>query len=188
MRRDDCAGDIGSLAAASRPSRIHVSSTMTEFGKSMNDSRSGVLRLCALLNALADTLCEMAEAACDEREFSADAEVVALLRTAQEGRSGRTPGRLTPVEELDDHRAKRWRRPGAFEAFEACQDRLTRPQWRVVCLFFRDGKSQSETAALLGTSRSAVSGLLTRAKQRKDRYYRQLRAEQTHLLRKHLNS
>lgn len=92
-----------------------------------------------------------------------------------------------PVDALPRDADERQRLRAIFEQYEACQDSLTAPQWTVVCLRFLDCLTEREIARRLGRSRSAVNGLLQRAKKEKDVEQRRLREEIFLIKRKHLN-
>ena len=78
---------------------------------------------------------------------------------------------------MDESTAHRHHRAEIFNRYQRCQDQLTDRQWEVVALYFQDGKSQETIANELGKSRAAVSGLLRRAKKRKESYEKTLREE-----------
>lgn len=98
----------------------------------------------------------------------------------------RNPERL-PIEVLPTDIDERLRLQSLFEQYETCRERLTPGQWRAVCLRFRDRLTEGEVALVLEKSRSAVHGLLKRARLRKEAYGRERREEGFHLARKHLN-
>ena len=75
-----------------------------------------------------------------------------------------------------------------FEEYEVVKGKLTPKQWQAVVLRFRSGLSEAEIASRLGTNRSAVHGLLQRARERKDRWQRQLRKEAVVGMRNNANS
>ena len=68
-------------------------------------------------------------------------------------------------------------RPDIFHEYKKCEDIFRSKQWDVICLHYRDGLDQAQIAARLGKSRSAISGLLTRARKRKKKHDEKLRAE-----------
>jgi len=79
------------------------------------------------------------------------------------------------IETLDAR--ERTRRSDVFAQYEACQDIFTPKQWQAVCLHYKEGKSLAEIAGLLSKSRSTVSDLLTRARERKEACEKKRREE-----------
>lgn len=93
-----------------------------------------------------------------------------------------------PVRAMSAELDERQRLTCLFEEYLACQEEFSRAQWAAICLRFRDGHTQIDIADRLGKSRSAVHGLLQRAKTRKDAFQRNLRKERGIFARKLLNS
>lgn len=81
-----------------------------------------------------------------------------------------------------DERERLW---SIHEAYEACRERLTSDQWPAVCLRYRDGLTQAQIAIVLKKSRSAVHGLLERARIRKEIFQRERREESYRMARKY---
>lgn len=142
-------------------------------------------RISALLAALADALIEATASASSEEiaEAGTDPEVVSILQDTQEVTGRRKRGARPPVEAIHTGMVKPRLDREAFEPYELCLHKLTVRQREVVCLHFRDGKSQSEIATLLGIKRGAVSGVLQRADQRMDEYHALLRAQKARIVR-----
>ena len=98
----------------------------------------------------------------------------------------RNPERL-PIEVLPTDIDERLRLQSLFEQYEACRERFTTGQWRAVCLRFRDRLTEAQIASVLKKGRSAVHGLLKRARLRKEAGDRKRREEAFQMARKHLN-
>lgn len=69
------------------------------------------------------------------------------------------------------------RRLDIFQEYESCKELFTAKQWEVICLYYSGGLAQGEIATATGKKRSAVSGLLSRAKHAKRRNAEQMRKE-----------
>ncbi|MCY2952674.1 MAG: hypothetical protein NTU53_11990 [Planctomycetota bacterium] len=92
------------------------------------------------------------------------------------------PTPSTPLEALTERDDLR-RRLDIFEQWDRAKGVLTARQWIAVCQRFRDGKTQEQVGAAMGTKRNAIYGLLKRARYNKEDYERQLRKEQHQLAR-----
>ncbi len=108
---------------------------------------------------------------------------------AQPVRSSHSTTRVSrSVESADYAQGKRHRRHCIFEQLEQVRDQFTDTQWTVLSLYYSEGLPQLQIAERLGCSRSAVYKVLRRARERKQDYERQMRAEQFALARKHIQS
>ena len=133
--------------------------------------RTGVGEAHTGASSLAEMVCECA---------SNSAETVAVFPTIH------NPERL-PIEVLPTDIDERLRLQSLFEQYETCRERFTPGQWRAVCLRFRDRLTEEQVASVLKKSRSAVHGLLKRARLRKEACDRKRREEAFQMARKHLN-
>ncbi len=95
--------------------------------------------------------------------------------------------RMVPVADMSIEFDERQRLTSLFEQYLACQEEFTRPQWAVICLRFRNGHTQAEIGKRIGKSRSAVHGLLERARENKNAFQRKLRNERGLFAKKYLN-
>ena len=71
-----------------------------------------------------------------------------------------------------------------FNEYEACKQIFTDKQRVTICLYYRDGKTLSEIAKELDKAISSIDERLKRARNRKEKYDRQLRTERLDYLRK----
>jgi DNA-directed RNA polymerase specialized sigma24 family protein len=78
---------------------------------------------------------------------------------------------ITPVEPLD-----------ALESYTPCWDRLSRKQRQAVQLHYGEGKRIKDVAEILGRSSSTVHGLLSRARETKDKHNERMRRQELALL------
>jgi DNA-directed RNA polymerase specialized sigma subunit len=85
--------------------------------------------------------------------------------------------RKPAIEEIDLEQVQRVWQEEVYERFAAIKHLLSHKQWLAVYLVYGKGQTQQEAGVELGTSRSAVSGLLSRAHERMAEHDRQLRAE-----------
>ena len=87
------------------------------------------------------------------------------------------------VEHIDVDEVERGRLADVYQEYEACKHLFRKRQWLAIQLFYGEGKTQQEIATLLRITRSAVCGLLSRARKRKAQHDRELRAEQFNVMR-----
>ena len=77
------------------------------------------------------------------------------------------------VETLKDY--EQTRRLEIFQQYQDCKDIFTGKQWEVIWLYYGKGLTQDQIAETTGKKRSAISGLLSRAKQTKKKHDEQMR-------------
>ena len=147
-----------------------------------------VRRISTLLAALADALIEATGSSEETADTGTDPEVVSLLQGTQRDRGRRKRGARPPVEAVHTGMVRTRLTREVFEPYERCLHKLTAKQREVVCLHFRDGRSQNEIATLLRIKRGTVSGLLRRAEERMDEYHALLRAQKARIVRSAMDS
>ena len=79
------------------------------------------------------------------------------------------------VETLKDYTHTRQLR--IFQEYESCKELFTDKQWEVICLYYSEGLTQEQIATATGKKRSAISGLLSRARDAKRKNAEQMRKE-----------
>lgn len=71
-----------------------------------------------------------------------------------------------------------------FEEYVKIKAEFKTKQWEVIYLYYHDGLTQQQIGKRLDKSRTAISGLLCRAKDKKAAYNKKLRREMYEILRK----
>lgn len=77
---------------------------------------------------------------------------------------------ITPVEPLD-----------ALESYTPCWDRLSHKQRKAVQLYYGEGERIKDVARILGRSSSTVHGLLSRARETKDKHNERMKRQELNL-------
>ena len=103
--------------------------------------------------------------ACDRLEES--------LPGVTQGRGSKENSTGLHVETLRDY--EHTRRSQVFREYESCKELFTSKQWEVIYLYYSQGLTQKEIATETRKRRSAVSGLIKRARGIKDKHFEQQR-------------
>ena len=98
-----------------------------------------------------------------------------LLPSVTKGRGSKENMTGLHVETLKHY--KHTRQLEIFQEYQSCKDLFTERQWDVLCLYYDKGLTQKEIAEATGKKRSAVSGLLGRARNAKTRHLGRMREE-----------
>lgn len=114
-------------------------------------------------------------------------EIESLLASEGARFHQRTAGPAPPVEESTAHCASRIHFGDIYQQYEECKTELTPRQWQAVYLRFHVGLTQEEISIKLKIRRSAVCGLLGRAKRTLDAYRREQIRMKMAFLRKYIN-
>ena len=116
---------------------------------------------------------------CERKEPCAKLE--AFLPSVTQGRGCKENTTGLHVETLKDYTSTR--RLEIFQQFQSCDAPFTDKQWKVICLYYGEGLTQDQIARTTGKKRSAISGLLKRARDLKKRHFEHMR-EKVFVLRK----
>lgn len=106
----------------------------------------------------------------------------AMLPGIHQGRGHREHFSKLDADDLKSFRKVRF--SDIFEQYQDCQHIFTHKQWVVLCLYYRDGKTEEQIAKLLRKGRTTVSDLLNRARRRKEKYDKKVRREMFEHLKK----
>ena len=71
-----------------------------------------------------------------------------------------------------------------FDQYESCKEIFTPLQWEAIYLHYSRGLTQEQVGTQLGKTRKAISGLIQRAKARKEKHDRKIRAEKYEVMKK----
>ena len=99
----------------------------------------------------------------------------AFLPSVTAGRGSKENTTGLRVETLKDY--EHTRRLDILQEYQSCKEHFTAKQWEVICLCYGQGLTQEQIAIATGKKRSAISGLLGRATDAKDRHFEQMRKE-----------
>ncbi len=87
------------------------------------------------------------------------------------------------VDQLSVDDIKNHRLSDVFAEFSKLRTQLTERQWLAVTLAYKVGLAQEEVAEQMQIGRTAVTGLLRRARRKKEAHDRRLRKERYDLMR-----
>ena len=121
-----------------------------------------------------------AESPCIDCEYRSECKapcdkLIGLLPGITAGRGAKENTTGLYVETLKD--CEQTRRLEIFKQYQFCDAPFTDKQWNVICRYYEQGLSQDQIALATGRKRSAISGLLKRARDLKKRRFEQMREE-----------